>query len=134
VLHTAIPLFVTALGLSIGSIWPVHGLFWVMFGFCVVGAGVYTHIPSFWSLPGKQLSGTAAAVSVAIINSFGNLGGFVGPYLIGRVHDATGSFTASLLAIAALLLCTPALALSLRRSPRADATTTRDAQSRSAGR
>jgi hypothetical protein len=70
VLHTAVPLFVTALGLSIGSIWPVHGLFWVMFGFCVVGAGVYTHIPSFWSLPGKQLSGTAAAVSVAIINSF----------------------------------------------------------------
>jgi ACS family tartrate transporter-like MFS transporter len=101
VLHTAIPLFVTAFGLSLGSIWHVSGMFWIMFGFCVVGAGVYTYIPSFWSLPGRQLSGTAAAVSVAIINSFGNLGGFVGPFLMGWLQDRTGSFVIGI----SVLLC-----------------------------
>ena len=93
-----------------------HGLFWVMFGFCVVGAGVYTHIPSFWSLPGKQLSGTAAAVSVGIINSFGNLGGFVGPYLMGWLQTHTGSFVVGI----SVLLCFQVLAGILVLSGRGD--------------
>jgi len=56
-----------------------------------------------------------------LINSFGNLGGFVGPYVIGRVHGATDSYAAGLLVIAGSLLGAVALALSLRRTP-ADAT------------
>ncbi len=90
--HTAIPLFITAAGLSIGSMWPVHGLLSAMLGFMLVGAGIYTFIPSFWAHPSKHLSGTAAAVGVAIINSFGNLGGFVGPYLMGWLETHTHSF------------------------------------------
>jgi hypothetical protein len=46
-----------------------------------------------------------------------NLGGFVGPYLVGRVHEATGSFTPSLLAIAALLVATAASAMGVARAP-----------------
>jgi MFS transporter, ACS family, tartrate transporter len=68
-------------------------------------------------LPTAFLSGTAAAGAIALINSIGNLGGFVGPYLIGYVHDATGGFRGSLLTIAGLLLGAAALALSFRRSP-----------------
>ena len=56
--------------------------------------------PTFWALPTAMLSGTAAAGGIALINSVGNLGGFLGPYLMGSIRDATGSFTIGLLTIA----------------------------------
>src|SRR5262249_44291248 len=71
--HTAVPQFIMAFGLSLGGILHLTTLGWVMVGFCIVGAGVYSYIPAFWALPGTYLSGTARAVSVGIINSFGNL-------------------------------------------------------------
>ena len=56
--------------------------------------------PTFWTLPTAMLTGTAAAGGIALINSVGNLGGFVGPYAMGLVRDSTGSFTLGLLTIA----------------------------------
>jgi ACS family tartrate transporter-like MFS transporter len=55
--------------------------------------------PTFWTLPTAMLSGTAAAGGIAMINAVGNLGGFLGPSLVGFVKDATGSFSLGLLAI-----------------------------------
>jgi ACS family tartrate transporter-like MFS transporter len=77
--------------------------------------GVLSAFGPFWALPTAFLSGPAAAAGIALINSVGNLGGFAGPYLIGRVRDATGSFAGSLLTIAGMLLVGSALAISLRR-------------------
>ena len=54
-----------------------------------------------WTLPTGFLAGSAAAGGIALINSIGNLGGFVGPYAIGWVKDATGETTLSLVALAA---------------------------------
>ena len=59
--------------------------------------------PVFWSMPAALLSGTAAAAGIALINSIGNLGGFVGPYLVGLMKDATGSTDGGLLTLAVLL-------------------------------
>ncbi|WP_428487585.1 MFS transporter [Rhodopila sp.] len=56
--------------------------------------------PTFWTLPTAMLSGTAAAGGIALINAVGNLGGFLGPYLMGVIKDGTGSFSLGLLAIA----------------------------------
>jgi ACS family tartrate transporter-like MFS transporter len=56
--------------------------------------------PPFWALPTAMLSGTAAAGGIALINAVGNLGGFLGPYLMGAIKDATGSFSIGLLTIA----------------------------------
>ena len=92
---------------------PIPGLI----ALSVAAMGVFSAIPVFWSLPTTFLSGTAAAGAIALINSLGNLGGFVGPYLIGRVRDLTGGFAGSLMAIAVLLVGSAALAVSLRRSP-----------------
>ena len=92
---------------------PIPGLI----ALSVAAMGVFSAIPVFWSLPTTFLSGTAAAGAIALINSLGNLGGFVGPYLIGRVRDVTGGFAGSLMAIAILLVGSAALAVSLRRSP-----------------
>ena len=59
--------------------------------------------PVFWTMPAALLSGTAAAAGIALINSIGNLGGFVGPYLVGLVKDATGSTDGGLVALACIL-------------------------------
>lgn len=114
--HTALPMFVTAAGLSIGSVWHVSSLGWVMFGFCLVGAGVYTCIPSFWALTGRHVSGMAGAVSVGLINSFGNLGGFVGPYLIGWLQATTHSFTVAIGVLLAFQIAAGLLVFTLPRS------------------
>src|SRR5262245_20430119 len=83
----------------------------------IAAVGIWSAVPVFWSLPTTFLSGTAAAGAIALINSFGNLGGFVGPYVIGRVHDATASYSAGLLVIATSLVGSVFLALGLGRTP-----------------
>ena len=55
---------------------------------------------AFWTLPAAMLSGTAAAGGIALINAVGNLGGFLGPFMMGAIKDATGSFSIGLLSIA----------------------------------
>ena len=49
------------------------------------------------------MGGVGAAASIALVNSVGNTGGFVGPYLLGAINDATHSFALGLLAIAGIL-------------------------------
>jgi MFS family permease len=68
-----------------------------LFFFQMAASGI---APTFWALPTAMLTGSAAAGGIALINSVGNLGGFLGPYVMGLVRDATGSFPLGLLAIA----------------------------------
>jgi nitrate/nitrite transporter NarK len=70
----------------------------------VAAAGVLTCSPLFWSLPTAFLSGAGAAAGIALINSVGNLAGFVSPYVIGALRDATGSTATGLYALAAMLV------------------------------
>ena len=67
----------------------------------VCAMGVYAAVPTFWALPTGFLTGSAAAGGIALINSIGNLGGFVGPYAIGWIKDATGETTLGLVLLAA---------------------------------
>src|SRR3954463_15061815 len=88
--------------------------------------------PVFWTMPAALLSGTAAAAGIALINSIGNIGGFVGPYLVGLVEDATGSTDGGLIALAAILVAGSVLATrvahdpELERAPRDEARFTRE--------
>jgi MFS family permease len=68
----------------------------------------------FWTIPPLFLAGAGAAGGIAFINSVGILGGFFGPLLMGRLRDLTGSFSAGLLVMAAVLLVTTLAAASLR--------------------
>jgi ACS family tartrate transporter-like MFS transporter len=79
----------------------------------IAAAGTFAIVPIFWTLPTALLSGVAAAGTIALINSLGNLGGFAGPFLIGWIKDATGSFTWGLLAAAGGVLMTGIIALRL---------------------
>ncbi|MGH8187422.1 MAG: MFS transporter, partial [Steroidobacteraceae bacterium] len=60
-------------------------------------------LPVFWTLPTAMLTGTAAAAGIALVNSIGNVGGFLGPTLVGYVKDTTGSYSASLWMLALLV-------------------------------
>lgn len=77
----------------------------------IAAAGTLAILPIFWTLPSALLRGAAAAGAIALINSLGNLGGFAGPYLIGWIRNATGSFTWGLLAAAGGVLMTGIIAL-----------------------
>jgi MFS transporter, ACS family, tartrate transporter len=63
--------------------------------------GNYAAIPTFWTLPTGFLTGSAAAGGIALTNSMGGLGGFVGSYAIGWIKDATGETTLGLVVLAA---------------------------------
>ena len=114
-LHVAAGTLVAAIGMAMSAYAhaPAAGLV----AFSVALAGILGAYPILWTLPTVFLRGTAAAGAIGLINSIANLGGFVGPYLVGRVHEATGSFTPSLLAIAALLVATAALAMRMAGAP-----------------
>jgi ACS family tartrate transporter-like MFS transporter len=68
----------------------------------------------FYTLPGKFLRGQAAAGGIALINSIGAFGGFVGPYLMGFLKDYTGSFTAGLMVMGCIMFIAAGMVVSLR--------------------
>jgi len=70
----------------------------------LAAAGVLTCAPLFWSLPTAFLSGAAAAVGIAAINSVGNLAGFASPYLIGYLKDLTHSGATGMYMLAVMLV------------------------------
>jgi ACS family tartrate transporter-like MFS transporter len=72
--------------------------------FSVAAFGIFAAMPTFWTMPTAMLSGTGAAAGIAAINSIGNLGGFVGPSLIGLIRSVTGTFVAPMIAMAAALV------------------------------
>jgi ACS family tartrate transporter-like MFS transporter len=84
----------------------------------LVNIGISSSKPPLWSMPTLFLSGSAAAAGIATINSIGNLGGFVGPSMIGWIKDATGSFEGGLFFVAGLLVLSAVLTLLLARDQR----------------
>jgi ACS family tartrate transporter-like MFS transporter len=82
----------------------VTTLFSVIIALTLVTVGISASKPPLWSMPTLFLSGPAAAAGIAAINSIGNLGGFVGPMMIGIIRQQTGSYTGGLYFVAGLLL------------------------------
>jgi MFS transporter, ACS family, tartrate transporter len=99
-LHVAIPLAIAAVAFVTSTmVSPVLAIAALTVGlFFLLGAH-----PVFWAMPAALLSGTAAAAGIAMVNSIGNLGGFVGPYLVGLMKDATGSTDGGLITLAVIL-------------------------------
>jgi nitrate/nitrite transporter NarK len=80
-------------------------------------AGVLSAFAPFWQMPTMLLAGSAAAGGIALINSLGNLSGFVGPYLVGWLKDVTGTTSTGLYAVAGMeLLCTIMILLFVPRT------------------
>ncbi len=71
--------------------------------------GLYGSRPSFWPMPSMFLTGAAAAAGIALINSIGNLGGYVGPFIVGWIKDETKSFEMGLYFLAACAFASAAI-------------------------
>jgi MFS family permease len=96
--HVVCPAVVSGLSLIAAAYLGNPALAAVALIICAMG--VYAATATFWTLPTGFLTGSAAAGGIALINSIGNLGGFVGPYAIGWIKDATGEITFGLVVLA----------------------------------
>jgi ACS family tartrate transporter-like MFS transporter len=110
-----------ALGLA-GSAWLGTSA-WSLLTLSIAAAGLFAFLPTFWAIPGRHLTGAAAAAGIALINSLGSLGGFIGPSIFGWLADRTGGFSGALGLLAAWAVVSGFLVLASR--PRA-ATATED--------
>ncbi len=112
--HAALPVFLCGVALALAVVYrtnlPVSiGLF------VIAGGAFYGFQPVFWAVPTLFLSESAAAASIGLINSVGNLGGFVGPMVMGYLAHRTHSFSAGLLYLVASLFVSGALMLMVGR-------------------
>jgi ACS family tartrate transporter-like MFS transporter len=114
--HVVIACLVAALGLALAG--GAASAVAVIGALSLVNVGISAAKPPLWAMPTMFLSGSAAAVGIATINAIGNLGGFVGPWVIGWIKDRTGSFTGGLIFVAALLVLSAILTLVLARAGR----------------
>lgn len=110
--HIVVPGLVGAAGWLV-SIWYSKDLVVAEAALTVATIGVLVTLAQFWCLPTAVLAGAAAATGIAVINSVGNLAGFVSPYLIGWIIDATKSTSLGVYTLAASLAIGSLLALTM---------------------
>ena len=117
-MHVAIPTAIGALGFVATAILksPIPA----MIALTVAAVGDYGTRGPFWALPGKFLTGSAAAAGIALINAMGAVGGFIGPYAVGYLKDASGNFESGLFLLAGILSPARCSRLFLRILPTLD--------------
>jgi len=100
--HLIVSTTLAAIGIMAAG-WFSHSYLAVV-AMSVAVVGIYGSRPSFWPMPSLFLTGAAAAAGMAFINSIGNLGGYVGPFIVGWIKDSTKSFEMALYFLAACAL------------------------------
>jgi D-galactonate transporter len=110
--HIAIPALIGALGLVLSVVWTGNTTL-AMLGLTLATMGILTTLPLFWSLPTAFLAGTGAAAGIAMINSLGNLAGFLSPYLVGWLRQVTASNASGMYMLAGFMVLGALLALSV---------------------
>jgi MFS family permease len=113
--HTALPLMCGTVAFGLTILAGSH--FWFAFGCLIVAATANSFLVSFWPIPSAFLGESAAAASIGLINSIGNLGSFVTPSVIGFFLDRTHSFAPGFLYVIGSLLIAIYLLLTLRMRP-----------------
>ena len=113
--HAAAPVLVCGLALAFAVLYRGN-LALSLSLFVVAGGSFYGFQPVFWAVPTLFLSESAAAASIGLINSVGNLGGFFGPMVMGYLANRTHSFSAGLLYLVASLFVSGILMLAVGRS------------------
>ncbi|WP_416565314.1 MFS transporter [Nocardia testacea] len=117
-------LIVALLTAAVGTYLAAIASPWLALVFlCIAAMGFKSASPLFWSIPQSGLHPLVLAPAIAIINSLGNLGGFVAPYGFGLIKSATGEVTWGLYALAAASVLAATSVLLVRRSSGADSDT-----------
>jgi ACS family tartrate transporter-like MFS transporter len=111
--HVAACAFTAAAGLVLAA-YSQHSVPLIVLSFMLSQAGQRAIMSVFWAIPPIFLGGLAAAAGIALINSLGNLGGFVGPTAVGWLRQGSGDYTSGLLLLAGVLVLEGVLVASLR--------------------
>lgn len=98
--HLALSTLAGGIGYFLCGLYSTHTLA-LLIGLTIAATGIISGIGLFWVFPQRFLGGMAAAAGIALINSIGQLGGIISPYMVGKVRDVTGSANLGLYAIAA---------------------------------
>jgi nitrate/nitrite transporter NarK len=101
--HIAVPCLLASVGLVLSAVYASNTVF-SLAALTLACAGIMSALPCFWSCPTAFLGGTAAAGGIALINSLGNLAGFVSPYMVGLLKDLTHSTSYGMYALAGFLV------------------------------
>jgi cyanate permease len=112
--HVVVPAVACAIGLMLTPMGS--GIVWVVAALSIAMAGLASMFGPFWALATSTMRGASAAAGIALVNSVGNTGGFVGPYLLGAINDATHSFAFGFVVIAAMLVLGGGLVLRAREA------------------
>jgi len=112
--HLVVPMLMGALGLVIAVNFATQPAIAIL-GLTIATMGALTGLPMFWPVPTAMLSAGAAAGGLALINSMGQMAGFLSPILVGFVKDATGSTDVALYVLAAVIVGGSLLALRMTR-------------------
>jgi ACS family tartrate transporter-like MFS transporter len=110
--HVLVPALVSAGGLALST--ASTGVTWSVVTLSIAMAGLVSMFGPFWALATSTMGGEGAAASIALINSVANTGGFIGPFVLGAINDATHSFAGGLIAIAIMLAVGASLVLFVR--------------------
>ncbi len=101
--HVTLPTLLAAVALLVTGMFV--GNPWVeLIGLCVVGIGISSCLPCFWNLPTAYLGAGSAAAGIAMINSVGNVSGYLAPQLMGLLRDLTGNYSLGLLVVGGIVL------------------------------
>jgi ACS family tartrate transporter-like MFS transporter len=111
--HVAVAALLAAGGLTVAAL--NRGPMISLAALTVAAVGIYAALSTFWALPTSFLGGTAAAGGIALINSISNLGGFVGPTIMGWFKQETGSYSSGMAALSAALVVSAIVILMLGR-------------------
>ena len=89
---------------------------WSVIALTLATVGIYAALVVLWTLPQSFFGGTAAAGAIALVNSIANLGGFLGPTIVGYLKAATGTYAVAMGVFAVGLIMTAVVVTALSRS------------------
>ncbi|XUW90951.1 MFS transporter [Burkholderia sp. M6-3] len=111
--HVVIPCVLACLGFVFAG--NASTALMIVLALVIVNVGISAAKAPLWAMPSMFLSGAGAAAGIAMINSIGNLGGFVGPFAIGWLKNVTGGYSAGLYVVGATLALSAVVTLMLSR-------------------
>jgi len=101
--HLAVLYVIGAIGLFFSAYLSVPVL--QLAALCLVAFSLFSCTAVFWTLPGRFFAGASAAAGIALINSVGNLGGYIGPFVIGWLKELTGNLASGLYFLSGVMVC-----------------------------
>jgi ACS family tartrate transporter-like MFS transporter len=108
--HVAIPIILGGLFLGLSG-YLIATPTAAFVALSLASIAVYASLPQFWTLPTAVLGSATAAAGIALVNAVGNIGGYVGPVIVGKIKDATGSYTYGLVVLGGFAILSGVLAL-----------------------